>query len=169
MTWVLRVYRALHCGASSQDRACSSCSTTPASGYPVRLQVLSHLSWSRMWWTGLWLILLSRGGFLCSSVPSSTFAGILAVLSATCLESCCLVWSHQTCQDSVLPTEKVPCICTWQTAPKPRFISCDFLLQSSALLVPLLFSFKSHPCILVSCMLFSLSEVPAPLYVLINL
>ena len=53
--------------------------------------------------------------------------------------------------------------------PKPRFISCDFLLQSPALLVPLLFSFKLHPCVLVSCMLFSLSEVPAPLYVLINL
>lgn len=87
----------------------------------------------------LWLIYFFRGGSLCSSVPSFTFASILAVLSAAPLESYCLVWSHQTCQDSVLPTEKVVCISVADPC-KPHLISYGFFLQSPTHLVRLLFS-----------------------------
>lgn len=80
-------------------------------------------------------------GSLCSLAPSFTWSlpGILACLSVSLLESCCPVLSDKTFQDSMLPTEKVPCVFTWKTDLKPNFISHCFLLQSLTLLVPLLF------------------------------
>lgn len=87
-----------------------------------------------------WLIQFLQSS-LCSSALSLTWTlhSILAGLSASPLEPCCSVLWNQTFQDSMLPTEKVPCIFTWQTTLKPNFISCCFLLQSLTFLVPLLF------------------------------
>ena len=55
------------------------------------------------------------------------------------LESCCLVLSDTTFQDSMLRVEKISRVSTWQATLRLNFIPHCFLLQSLPFLVPSLF------------------------------
>ena len=56
------------------------------------------------------------------------------------LESCCLILSDKTFQDSMLPIEKASWVSIWQATLRFNLISHCVLLQSSTFLVPFLFT-----------------------------